>query len=127
VDGAAGEEGVVNPCTVTTGFFLLRGCGRPAVAGCARCGRGMCQGHAAQNGGICPECSAPATEDFYHPYWTDGYRRRYYTESASAYNDPYWYSTFDTYDRGAFDQGGDWASGGGDFDGDFDGSDFVDS
>ncbi|WP_157407216.1 hypothetical protein [Actinomadura atramentaria] len=115
----------MNPCGVITGFFLLNPCGRPSVTACARCGRALCQHHADASG-LCPECAAPA--DPYDSGWASGYRRTYYSDSSTTYNDPNWYSTFDSYDRGAFDQGGDWASGGGDFDGDdFGDSGFVDS
>ena len=35
----------MTPCAVTTGFFVLRRCGRPAVAACPSCGRPICAQH----------------------------------------------------------------------------------
>ncbi|MBW8485796.1 hypothetical protein [Actinomadura parmotrematis] len=121
----------MTPCDVTTGFFVLGHCGRPAVAGCPSCGKPVCAHHAGPDG-LCPECAdrlagGPASP--YDPRWARGYRRTYYSESSRAYNDTTWYSSFDDYDRGGFDAGGDYSFGGGDFgdgDGDF-GGDFVDS
>jgi hypothetical protein len=119
-----GEDGMI-ACVVTTGFFVLGRCNRPAVTGCGGCGRPICAHHVAPDG-LCVECAAargyPAT-DPYPPAWTRGYRRTYYEYSAREYRDTLWYSRFDDYDRGAFDP--DDA-----YDPDFgvsDGSDFVDS
>ncbi|GAA4603703.1 hypothetical protein GCM10023195_12330 [Actinoallomurus liliacearum] len=118
----------MNPCAVTTGFFVLGRCGRPSVTVC-RCGRPVC-GHHVDPQGLCPECAATqAYEDPFHPGWARGYRRHYYQQSSGQYNDPIWYSRFDSYDRGQFDAGDGFDTGGyeGDgFDGD-DGNDWVDS
>ncbi|MFI0483972.1 hypothetical protein [Actinomadura sp. 9N215] len=117
----------MNRCTVTTGFFVLGRCGQQAVASCPQCARPVCAAHAGP-GGLCSECAAAqgyGTPDPHHPSWTGGFRRRYYQSSSRAYNDTYWYSSFDEYDRGAFNPGDDYSHGG-DWDGD-DGTGFVDS
>ncbi|MFD0691806.1 hypothetical protein [Actinomadura fibrosa] len=116
----------VNRCTVTTGFFVLGRCGRAAVAACGQCGRPVCAEHA--TGALCPECALAqgyAPQDPHDPAWVRGYRRRHYERSSQTYNDAYWYSSFDEYDRGAFNPGDEYSYGGGDFDDD--GMDFVDS
>jgi hypothetical protein len=108
------EEDQVTRCGVTTGFFVLGRCGQAAVASCPQCRRAVCAAHAAQ-GGLCPECAAAqgyGTQDPHHPAWAGGYRRRYYRSSSEAYNDVYWYSAFDEYDRGAFNPGDDFSYGG---------------
>jgi hypothetical protein len=118
----------MRPCTVTSGFFMLRNCGRPGVDLCRQCGRALCAEHVGA-GGWCPECSSAQWYDQrnpYHPGWTRGYRRDYYRRSAQTYNDTTWYSGFDSYDRSAFDPGNDYSSGGDDW-GDGDGPDLVDS
>ncbi|WP_153532020.1 hypothetical protein [Actinomadura macrotermitis] len=114
----------MTPCDVTTGFFVLARCGRPAVVGCPRCGRPVCDRHAGPQG-LCPECAGPQNDDPYDPRWAGGYRRRYYSSSSQTYNDTTWYSSFDDYDRGGFNTGDDYSYGSGDF-GDDDGG-FVDS
>ncbi len=38
--------------------------------------------------------------------------REYYQRSSQTYRDTYWYSTFDEYDRGAFNPGDDYSYGG---------------
>ncbi|MGP4021821.1 hypothetical protein [Actinomadura sp. 3N407] len=101
-------------CTVTTGFFVLGHCGQAAVASCPQCGRAVCGAHAAP-GGLCPECAAAQgyrTDDPHDPSWTRGYRRHYYQRSSQTYRDSYWYSSFDEYDRGAFNPGGEYSHGG---------------
>jgi hypothetical protein len=100
------EDGSVIHCTVTTGFFVLGHCGRPAVTAC-QCGRQICAGHVGP-GGLCPECTAAQAYGRagpYDPAWTPGYRRVFYQRSAQSYQDTTWYSTFDGYDRGAFEPG----------------------
>jgi hypothetical protein len=130
--GGDGEENRVNPCAVTTGFFLLGRCGRPSVTVC-RCGRPVCAEHVDPQG-LCPECAtAQAYADPFHPGWARGYRRRYYEQSSGQYSDPLWYSHFDSYDRGQFDAddgfdiGGDTGDDGGFDVGGDDGNDWVDS
>ncbi|WP_113702261.1 hypothetical protein [Nonomuraea lactucae] len=111
----------MTPCLETTGFFVLGRCGRPAVTGCPRCGKPVCERHVAP-AGLCPECAAAQGYGTpYDPFWTSGYRSHHYHSSGSAYSDPGWYATFDDYDRGAFD-----LEDQGDF-GDGDDGDFVDS
>jgi len=108
------EEGEVTRCTVTTGFFVLGRCGQAAVASCPHCERPVCAAHAAP-GGMCPECAAArgyGTQDPHDPAWAGGYRRRYYQRSSQYYNDTFWYSSFDEYDRGAFNPGDDYSYGG---------------
>lgn len=108
------EEGEVTRCTVTTGFFVLGRCGQAAVASCPHCARPVCAAHAAP-GGMCPECAMArgyGTQDPHHPAWTGGYRRHYYHRSSQTYSDTYWYSSFDEYDRGAFNPGDDYSYGG---------------
>ncbi|TDB91641.1 hypothetical protein [Actinomadura sp. 7K534] len=104
----------MTPCSVTTGFFVLGRCGQAAVVSCPGCGRPVCGAHAAANG-LCPECGAAqgyGTHDPHHPAWTGGYRRHYYQRSSQLYNDALWYTTFNEYDRGAFNPGDDWSHGG---------------
>ncbi|HWS39501.1 MAG TPA: hypothetical protein VN408_43000 [Actinoplanes sp.] len=92
----------MTPCAVTTGFFTLGKCGQMAVAGCPACGRALCADHVA-DGGLCPECAA-ARNQFSHPASVSAHRRRRYRHSSSqAYQDTVWYTTFDSYDRAAFD------------------------
>ena len=92
----------MTPCAVTTGFFTLGKCGRTAVAGCPGCGRAICAGHVT-DGGYCPECAA-ARHQFSHPAAVAARRRRVYRQrSAEQYSDAVWYTSFDTYDRAAFD------------------------
>ncbi|WP_242900621.1 hypothetical protein [Actinomadura terrae] len=118
------------PCTVTTGFFVLAHCGRAAVASCPQCSRPVCDRHGAQQGGLCPECVSAqeygGEAEPYDPSWTSGYRRRYYERSSQAYSDPAWYSSFNEYDRGAFNPGDGYSYGEGDFDPGHD-TGFVDS
>lgn len=112
--GNSREEDQMTRCTVTTGFFVLGRCGQAAVASCPQCRRPVCAAHAAQ-GGLCPECAAAqgyGTRDPHHPSWTGGYRRHYYRHSSQVYSDVHWYSSFDEYDRGAFNPGDDYSSGG---------------
>lgn len=96
----------MNTCTVTTGFFVLGRCGRPAVMTCG-CQRLVCAEHVTF-GNMCPECATaqgyPA-DDPYNPVWTSGYRRAYYRRSAHQYHDTTWYASFDHHDRGGFDPG----------------------
>lgn len=105
----------MNPCTVTTGFFVLGRCGNPSVTACGQCGRPVCARHAGPSG-LCPECANQQgfADDPYQPGWARGYRRRFYQHSSRMYSDAYWYSTFDSYDRGAFDDGFDVVDYGGD-------------
>ncbi|WP_433476887.1 hypothetical protein ACQPZP_07415 [Spirillospora sp. CA-142024] len=101
-------------CTVTTGFFVLGRCGQTAVAACPQCARPVCAVHAGP-GGLCPECAMAQgyrPHDPHDPSWTGWYRRHYYQTSSRTYSDTYWYSSFDQYDRGAFNPGDDYSSGG---------------
>ncbi|SDT23412.1 hypothetical protein [Actinoplanes derwentensis] len=92
----------MTPCAVTTGFFTLGKCGQMAVAGCPSCGRALCADHVA-DGGLCPECAA-ARNQFAHPASASAFRRRRFRQASSQnYSDPIWYTTFDSYDRAAFD------------------------
>jgi hypothetical protein len=130
VDAArlARQEGLVTRCTVTTGFFILGRCGQAAVASCPACGRPVCGAHAGPNG-VCPECAAAqgyGTQDPHQPSWAESYRRRYYHDSSQTYADTSWYSSFNEYDRGAFNPGDDYSHGGGDWGADDD-TGFVDS
>ena len=94
----------MTPCAVTTGFFTLGKCGQMAVAGCPSCGRALCADHVAE-GGLCPECAA-ARNQFSHPASVSAFRRRRHRQASSQnYSDPIWYTTFDSYDRAAFDPG----------------------
>ncbi|WP_131737098.1 hypothetical protein [Actinomadura roseirufa] len=118
----------MTPCDVTTGFFVLGRCGRPAVTGCPQCGRPVCGEHAAPQGGHCPECLAAlghGSRDPHDPSWVAGYRRRHYERTSETYNDTTWYSSFDAYDRGAFEPGSGYTYDEGDFGSD--GTGFVDS
>lgn len=97
------EADRVTPCMVTTGFFVLGRCGRPAVAPCGRCGRPFCDRHAAP-GGLCPECAAAQGYGSpYDPLWTVGYRGHHAHSSTPHYAGPGYYTDFDDFDRGAFD------------------------
>jgi len=95
----------VNRCMVTTGFFVLGRCGRNPVTTCGSCGRPVCDRHVMPDG-LCAECATArgyGGGDPYHPFWARGYRRTHYQRSSQAYGDSYYYSSFDDYDRGAFD------------------------
>jgi hypothetical protein len=108
------EEDPMTRCTVTIGFFVLGRCGQAAVTSCPQCARPVCAEHAYQDG-LCPECGAAhgrGTRDPHQPSWTRGYRREYYQRSSQTYSDTYWYSSFDEYDRGAFNPGDDYSHGG---------------
>ncbi|HEY8481093.1 MAG TPA: hypothetical protein VIL71_14805 [Spirillospora sp.] len=97
----------MNRCRVTTGFFVLGHCGRPATATCARCSRAICTEHTWQ-GPFCPECAVAqnyAGRDAHDPAWVGLFRRSYYERTSRTYNDPNWYATFDAFDRGAFNPG----------------------
>lgn len=92
----------MTPCAVTTGFFTLGKCGQMAVAGCPSCGRAICADHIA-DGGLCPECAA-ARNQLSHPAAVAARRRRSYRQrSSEQYADTVWYTSFDTFDRAAFD------------------------
>ncbi len=121
------EEEAVTPCTVTTGFFVLGRCGRPSVADCPRCRRRVCAEHADPQSGTCPECAAAqgyGSDDPHDPTWIVRYRRRHYEQAHASYQGGW--TTYDDYDRGAFNPGDDWSYGSGDFGAGDDGG-FVDS
>jgi len=105
------------PCAVTTGFFVLRRCGRRAVAGCPRCGRPLCQSHVADHG-LCPECAA-ALDDATHPAARRArHRRSFRSHSSRTFTDTDLYTELDTFDRAPFEPGAagseDYADDGGD-------------
>ncbi|WP_395111165.1 hypothetical protein [Actinomadura sp. SCN-SB] len=103
----------MNQCMVTTGFFVLGRCGRTSVSACPQCRRLLCGEHQGAYG-LCPECSAAqgyGANDPHDPRWVQSYRRGYYQRSSQTYSDPNWYSSFDSYDRGAFAPGNDYSSG----------------
>ncbi|WP_030165851.1 hypothetical protein [Spirillospora albida] len=117
----------MTPCTVTTGFFVLGRCGRPSVADCPRCRRRVCAEHADPQSGTCPECAAAqgyGSDDPHDPTWIVRYRRRHYEQAHASYQGGW--TTYDDYDRGAFNPGDDWSYGSGDFGAGDDGG-FVDS
>jgi hypothetical protein len=99
---------------VTTGFFVLGRCGRPSASWCPQCRRPLCGHHQGPNG-LCPECAAAQgyeAQDPHDPRWAQSYRRRHYQRTSQTYSDPGYYSSFDSYDRGAFEPGNDYSSGG---------------
>lgn len=111
-------------CRVTTGFFVLGRCGRPAATMC-RCGRPVCPQHVDAHG-LCPECAAAQGYESNNPYdreWTRRYRRRSRERTSGEYQDSSWYVAFDAYDRGAFNPEGAY---GPEYEGDH-GPDYVDS
>jgi hypothetical protein len=117
----------MTPCTVTTGFFVLRRCGRPAVAGCPACGRPICVNHIA-DGGMCPECAA-ARGLLHHPQAAAArHRRGFLSHSSADFGDASMFQFLDSFDRAPFDpdNGGETDY---DADGDADGGDdsLVDS
>ena len=64
--GGVGDGGDVvgAPCQMSVGFFTLRPCGAPAVAGCGRCGRPVCGAHrVAAAVPLCIECAAREREN----------------------------------------------------------------
>lgn len=112
-------------CAIWRGFFVLRACGRPAVAACAICGRAVCAEHVAVVGGLprCAECRAGAgTERDWGDWDSDlaafAYRQRFFSTRP---NHHWHYSSYDTHDYSAFDSGpsdptsGDPVGGGGGF------------
>lgn len=112
----------MTPCTVTTGFFVLRRCGRPAVAGCPACGRPICAAHVA-DGGMCPDCAAQRGH-FGHPQASSSHHRRgFYSHSSQDFGDANMFAMLNAFDREPFDPGN-----GGETDYDADGDDsLVDS
>jgi hypothetical protein len=104
-------------CTVTTGFFVLRRCGRPAVAACPACGRPLCTNHVA-DAGLCPECAAQRGY-LRHPQaaWSH-HRRGFFTASSHDFGDMGMFTALDEFDRAPFDPGA-----GGETEYDADGSD----
>ncbi|WP_051468345.1 hypothetical protein [Actinomadura oligospora] len=112
-------------CSLLSGFFVLRRCGRPAAGACPSCGRPVCPEHFGSDG-LCPECSRQVADSAYHRSWTYGYRRTHYENTPTVYGSSTWYPSFDQNDRDAFEPGGgDWAAASGDFAGgsEWDGSD----
>ena len=128
---AGGGTAARRTCTATTGFFVLARCERGAQAACSRCQRSICRQHWMQlpgdPAGVCPECYAAARgyiEDPDDPLWSVGYRRNFYWDLSSGTGDQSWWTSFDAYDREAFDitaaegeLAGDegWGDGGADF------------
>ena len=128
---AGGGAGARRTCTATVGFFVLDRCSRGAQAACSRCSRSVCKQHWMQlpgdPAGVCPECYAAArgrTGNVDDPYWEIGYRREFFWEVSSDTGDNAWWSSFDSFDREAFDitaaeneLAGDegWGDGGADF------------
>nr|WP_233616719.1 hypothetical protein [Actinomadura harenae] len=116
------------PCSILSGFFVLRRCERPAAGPCPSCTRPVCPEHFGSDG-LCPECSRNTARDAYDRTWTYGHRRRHYENSSAVYGSSTYYpdySSFDEHDRDAFEpDGGDWAAASGDFAGgdDWDGAD----
>ena len=111
-------------CTVTTGFFVLRRCGRPVVAGCPACGRPLCVNHLA-DGGLCPECAAQRGH-LRHPQAASSHHRRgFFSHSSHDFGDMTMFTIFDAFDRAPFEPD---AGGETDYDADGDGDDnLVDS
>lgn len=98
-------------CGATTGFFVLARCDRIARVGCARCPRSICSRHTLSLPGdpatVCPECYAAArgyTDDIDDPAWSVSFRREYYWEASESTGDDTWWSSFDEFDRSAFDE-----------------------
>jgi hypothetical protein len=110
-------------CTVTTGFFVLRRCGRPPVATCPACGRPLCMNHIA-DAGLCPECAA--TQGYLgHPQASSSHHRRgFFMSSAQDFSDASLFNMFNMFDRAPFDPG---AGGHTEYDDDSDDDSLVDS
>jgi hypothetical protein len=89
-------------CTVTTGFFVLRRCGRPPVAGCPACGRPICATHVA-DAGLCPECAA--RRGFLgNPHASSSHHRRgFYQHSSQEFGDANIFAMLNAFDRAPFD------------------------
>ena len=114
----------MTPCTVTTGFFVLRRCGRPPVAGCPACGRPICATHVAEHG-FCPDCAAqrgffgnPQASSSHHrhafglglaehPEWqlkdSNGAVVYVGTRVAGDFGDPSFFAVLNSFDRAPFD------------------------
>jgi hypothetical protein len=128
-------------CIVKRGFFVLRDCGNPAIAGCSFCSRPVCREHSFLRGQtpVCLDCNARQQqlsddEKFNQMAGDSGqnrgalynYRHGYYTQSgytpfyAGLYYDHY----YDTYDTRAFTRRESDNSFAGDDDG---GAGFLDS
>jgi hypothetical protein len=111
-------------CAVTTGFFVLRRCGAPAVSACALCRRPLCGAHVA-DAGLCPECAAARGYHGHPAAAAAHHRRSFYSRGSHDYGDAAFYQTLDAYDRAPFDPG---AAGETDYDADSGASDsLVDS
>jgi hypothetical protein len=102
-------------CAVRRGFFVLRECGRTAIAVCSACARPVCAEHSAPLSAppLCSECHArqQSTGDDTSTAWTDpawpiSYRHVYYREqnyhpvATAGGHDAY----YDDYDVRSFDQ-----------------------
>jgi hypothetical protein len=95
----------VTPCTVVTGFFVLRRCGRPPVAGCPDCRRPICATHVAEQG-LCPDCAA-RRGFFGHPASSSSHHRRGFRSSSSRdFGDASMFAVLNEFDRAPFDPGG---------------------
>jgi hypothetical protein len=91
-------------CTVTTGFFVLRRCGRPPVAGCPACGRPLCAIHIA-DAGLCPECAAQRGY-LGNPHASSAHHRRgFFSSSGHDFGDVALFQRLDDFDRAPFDPG----------------------
>lgn len=108
-------------CTVTTGFFVLRRCGRPAVAACPACGRPICANHVAE-AGLCPDCAAARGFFGHRQAASSRHRRAFFTQTGTDFGDVAMFTRFDNFDRAPFDPGN-----GGETEYDADGGDGDDS
>ncbi len=89
-------------CTVTTGFFVLRRCGRPVVASCPACRRPLCTNHIA-DAGLCPECAAQRGY-LGHPQASSSHHRRgFFTSTSRDFGDHHMFSMLNAFDRAPFD------------------------
>ena len=104
---------MITGCGCKRGFLVLRDCGRPAVATCSECGRGVCDEHRAPGRTQCVDCAAREDAPLEAPVSRpDGLgsavaareRRRYYSDSGySPFMAGYPTDYYDDYDVRAFE------------------------
>jgi hypothetical protein len=92
----------MTPCTVTTGFFVLRRCGRPPVAGCPACRRPICAIHVAEQG-LCPDCAAQRGFFGNPQAGSSHHRRGFRSASARDFGDASMLRILNSFDRAPFD------------------------
>ena len=84
-------------CQIKRGFFVLRDCGKPAVATCSVCGRSVCAEHQIKwlASAMCVDCNARRSEADTEP--EDIYTHRHWHYQHNDYPPIYGGSNYDSY------------------------------